>query len=136
MESRFLTDPESLRVLLRDFVKYMGFHAFGDPSVHCCPFPTPSGAALSAVVFLGESSITVHTYPEHSAVFIDVFHCRDFSPSKAFWRLVEGFYMDMEQVSVKLLRRGISEDGVPIETCLDPWFVSWPVEKEVKVGGT
>ena len=126
-EKRFLTDQESLRVLLVDFVRAMGFHAFGAPYIRDCAFPSPVGGALSAVVFLGESSITVHTYPEHDAVFIDVFHCKEFDVSKAFCWLVSGFAMDVEQTTTLLLDRGISEAGIPLVTRVNPWFASYPV---------
>ena len=64
---------------LLDMAKKIGMTPHGEPKVEDYPLPDREGTALSGVVFLGESSITIHTYPEFQRVFLNVFSCKDFS---------------------------------------------------------
>jgi len=74
-----MRDKGALRQWLLDMAKEIGMTPYGRPKVVDYPFPEREGTALSAVVFLGESSITIHTYPEFKHVFLNVFSCKDFN---------------------------------------------------------
>lgn len=120
-----LTQPDSLKRWMIECATIAGLHVFGEPVCYNYPFPLPpevrekiSGYSLSAVVFLGESSITVHTYPEFESVFIDVFSCKDFKPPEFVLTWIKKT-MQMEQCTAFLLQRGVNlNTGLPQETKL------------------
>lgn len=87
---------------------------FGEPQVLDYPFPGKEGTALSAVCFLGESSITVHTYPEYDFIFLDVFHCESFD-AKAVLDWVKKTLGISHPLSF-LLERGVDNLGKPMVT--------------------
>lgn len=113
-----LRDPVALKKCLIDMVDVAKMHRFGEPIINDYPFPGQDGTALSAVVFLGESSLVVHTYPEHEAVFIDVFHCMGFDPKALYEWIVDKFRMDLSATDIFVLERGLGNSGVPIITRL------------------
>lgn len=114
-----LGSPKKLGELMVEIAKKGKMTVFSGPHIVECPFPAPGGGlALSGVLFLGESSITVHTYPEFSTVFLDIFHCLPFDINNVFWLVVLRFEMDMEYVDTYSFRRGIGEDGRPVRTRL------------------
>ena len=106
-----LADGDKLRLWMAEITKVLGLLTFGEPRVLDYPFPGREGTALSAVLFLGESSMTVHTYPEFSFVFIDIFHCSSFDANKALDWIAESFKMQSSRTM--LLKRGIDADGQP-----------------------
>ncbi len=110
--TELLRDEEGLKKWLVETVKVGGMHQFGEPQVKDFPFPGQEGTALSAVVFLGESSIVIHTYPEHSYVFLDVFHCWEFDLAKIKDWVVES--LGISDPVVILLDRGLDREGKPI----------------------
>lgn len=102
------------KVLLRDWMigtaKQTGMTVFGEPQVVDFPWPGSAATALSGVCFLGESSIVVHTYPEYSFVFIDVFSCKEFEWGLVAETIARDF--EMESPSILILDRGVSKEGI------------------------
>jgi S-adenosylmethionine/arginine decarboxylase-like enzyme len=116
---QILSSPERLGDLLLEIARKGKMTVFSGPHIVECPFPAPGGGiALSGVLFLGESSITVHTYPEFDTVFLDIFHCLPFDINYVFWLVVDRFEMDLSRVDTYSFSRGIGEDGTPIRTRL------------------
>lgn len=112
-----LLDPKQLKEALCELAEIAKMHAFGEPQVMECPFPYPEGGiALSAVLFLGESAITVHTWPEKKTVWLDIFHCFPFDVEEVFEWIADTFQMDREAIHTDLYERGIDEQGNPVET--------------------
>lgn len=106
-----LGDPDQLRQCMFDIAEVGGMHCFGDPQIVDYPFPLqsdPSKPALSAVLFLGESSLVVHTYPEKDTVFMNVFHCLPFDVDTVFAWIVDKFQMDYEYIDADVLNRGLN----------------------------
>lgn len=73
-----LTDPHRLEALLRQAAKAAGaivlfghFHHFG------------AGNGVTGVLLLMESHISVHTWPDHGFVAVDIFMCGDAKPDVA-----------------------------------------------------
>lgn len=108
-----MTNPEDLKRWLKACAAACGMEAVGEATIMNYPWPGRKGTALSAVQFLGESAITIHTYPEFNFVFLDVFSCKDFD---AVWMVnwagttlrVQGSF------TVHVLTRGINhETGEP-----------------------
>jgi len=67
----------------------------------------PQGVA--GVLLLAESHMSVHTWPEHAYVSVDVYTCGDCDPDAAIPVLAEGF--GAAQVEVTRVVRGL--DGAP-----------------------
>jgi len=88
---KLMRDEEALGKWMLEVVEEVGMTAFGDPRIENYPFPQQDSVALSATLFLGESSITIHTYPEYGAVFLNVFTCKDFDPDKALAFICQTF---------------------------------------------
>jgi len=118
-ETELLRDEEKLREWLLETAKVGEMHYFGEPIVVDFPFPGQVGTALSAVLWLGESSILVHTYPEHSFVFMNVFHCQEFNVKKVLDWIKESF--GITQPRTFLFERGIDKSGKPITTRPYTW---------------
>lgn len=119
-----LGSPKLLEQLMLDVARRGKMTVFSGPHIVECPFPSPDGGlALSGVLFLGESSITIHTYPEFKSVFIDVFHCLPFDVNLIFWLLVYRFEMDTAYIDTYCFERGLRE-GAPVRTrMLNSWGV-------------
>jgi S-adenosylmethionine decarboxylase proenzyme len=66
-----LADAAALRQLCLTLVASAGLHAVAD-LFH--PFET-AGGGVTGVVLLAESHLAVHTWPERSAVTLDVYVC-------------------------------------------------------------
>lgn len=56
-------------------------------------------------VILAESHISVHTFPDSSYVFVDIFSCREFDVDKAIDYLTEIF--GAQNVTTNIIQRGI-----------------------------
>jgi S-adenosylmethionine decarboxylase len=67
-----LGDVEALRTLFAAMVSGLGLHPVGDPLWH--KFPGPGG--VTGMVLLAESHLTVHTFPEHGSLCLNLFCCR------------------------------------------------------------
>jgi S-adenosylmethionine/arginine decarboxylase-like enzyme len=81
-------DCKSSRVTTeRDLKNYLGWISkalnltpYGEPQM--TGFPIEDGYAWTGSMVLGESLISFHTYPEHKAIYIDLFTCSDFDGDK------------------------------------------------------
>lgn len=93
-----LSSVKGLEAWLLNAVAFIGMRVIGGPYV--IEFPAGNGKerGLSGVIILAESNITVHTYPEYSYVFIDIFSCRDFSFDNTVQMVKETFGMEMPVV--------------------------------------
>lgn len=65
------------------------------------------GAGLTSVYLLSESHASIHTYPEHSACFIDIFTC-GFTCDPHKFDSVLSDYLQAGKVSRRILIRGES----------------------------
>lgn len=110
-----LTDPYSLRIFIRDLVRKGKMRLMGEITVQGYPHPSKLGSqAYSAFAPLAESSIVIHTYPEHSFIYLDVFHCAGFDVYSLFDWIEEE--LELDKPKTLLLDRGIDSMGTPIET--------------------
>ena len=110
---KLMKDTEALKSWLLKSARVAKMHPYGEPTVVDFPFPSRVGTALSAVCFLGESSIVVHTYPEFNFVFLDIFSCQEFNASEVVKFVKETF--GATKTTSYLFRRGIDmETGLPV----------------------
>ena len=75
-----MTQPDALRVLCLAAVERAGLHAVGELFHRFGPSPVVQAQGLpqggvTGVVLLAESHLAVHTWPELSAVTLDVYVC-------------------------------------------------------------
>lgn len=64
----------------------------------------PNGG-MTAVMILSESHASIHTYPEHSACFVDIFTCGEHCYSACFDKVIRD-YLEPQDVSTMLVDRG------------------------------
>jgi S-adenosylmethionine decarboxylase len=113
-----MTQPDALRVLCLSAVERAGlqavgelFHRFGPPPVvlaQCLP-----QGGVTGVVLLAESHLAVHTWPELSAVTLDVYVCNIGADNsdlahQVLNELIAAFAP--QQVERHVLQRGVSEN--------------------------
>jgi len=67
-----LADPATLRELFARMVAELGLHPVAEPQWH--QFPGPGG--ITGLCLLAESHLSVHTFPEHGSLCLDLFCCR------------------------------------------------------------
>ena len=117
--TKLLKDPDALKNWMLNTIELLGLHSYGEIRIYDYPFPGREGTALSAVIFLGESSFTVHTYPEHSFIFIDIFHCHNFDIKKCHKWVTESLGID--KPVTYLFKRGLDRSGKPVP--ITPAFI-------------
>jgi S-adenosylmethionine decarboxylase len=66
-----LADPGVLRALLDRVIAELALRRVGDAVWHV--FPEPGG--ITGLCLLAESHLTVHTFPEHGALCLNLFCC-------------------------------------------------------------
>ncbi len=94
-----LGDVEALRALFAAMTAGLGLHPVGDPLWH--KFPGPGG--VTGMVLLAESHLTVHTFPEHGSLCLNLFCCRP-RPEWAFEAELRARF-GADQVTVRALDR-------------------------------
>lgn len=60
---------------------------------------------FTAVAILAESHISLHTWPEHDYLALDIFMCGDAKPERAL-RVLEGYFTPAS-VETNVIRRGL-----------------------------
>nr|WP_237703615.1 adenosylmethionine decarboxylase [Erwinia sp. Ejp617] len=72
-----LNDEDHLAKIMRDAVAASGATILNETSHKFIP------EGCTALLLLSESHASIHTYPSHSAAFIDIFTCGDCNPNLA-----------------------------------------------------
>lgn len=67
-----LADLAALRALFARMVRELGLHPVAEPQWH--QFPAPGG--ITGLCLLAESHLSVHTFPEHGSLCLNLFCCR------------------------------------------------------------
>jgi len=74
-----LCSKESIKILLTNLVRITEMTALREPIVEQLINPDePICCGITGVVILKESLIDIHTYPEHRAIYISIFSCKEF----------------------------------------------------------
>ena len=66
-----LADPDAMRGVFDAMVKELSLHPVGEALWH--KFPAPGG--ITGMLLLAESHLTVHTFPEHASLCLNLFCC-------------------------------------------------------------
>ena len=80
-----LMNHTTLSKWMVELCEVMGMTPYGEPIIQDFPFPGGSDVP-SAYLFIKESAIVVHLYPEFDYIYLDVFSCKKFDASKAIDR--------------------------------------------------
>ena len=112
-----MTQPDALRLLCLASVQRAGLHAVAELFHRFGPSPVVQATGLpqggvTGVVLLAESHLAVHTWPELSAVTLDVYVCNIGADNSALAHrvlneLIEAFAP--QQVQRHVLQRGVPE---------------------------
>ena len=102
-----LRDLDALADLCDAIVRDLALTPVGEPRWH--RFPAPGG--VTGMVLLAESHLTVHTFPEHGALCLNLFCCR---PRPA-WDFVAGLaaHLGATDVSVREAARAYAPALAP-----------------------
>ena len=94
-----LADPAALAALFDEIVRDLALRVVGAPLWHV--FPEPGG--ITGMCLLAESHLTVHTFPEHGSLCLNLFCCRP----RPEWDWGAGLsrHVGAEEVSVRQLER-------------------------------
>jgi S-adenosylmethionine decarboxylase len=94
-----LADLRALRALFDAMVKELALHPVGEALWH--RFPAPGG--ITGMLMLAESHLTVHTFPEHASLCINLFCCTPRDPWS--WDVRLGDLLGAERTHVRTLER-------------------------------
>jgi S-adenosylmethionine decarboxylase len=98
-EARRLCSMRALQTLFAAIIRDMSLNVVGQPQWH--EFPTPGG--ITGVCILAESHLTVHTFPEHQSLCLNVFCCTPRDAWDFSAQLAE--YVGATRVEVRVLER-------------------------------
>ena len=71
-----LADPEVLRALFARLITALELHAVAPPQWHAFPAIHHGLGGVTGMALLAESHLTVHTFPEHGSLCLNLFCCR------------------------------------------------------------
>lgn len=107
-----LSTSERLAEMIRELVYHMGMEPVGDPIIKefDSVYNRSDLGGLSACQFIVTSSITIHTYPEHQYIDLDLFSCLPIPGFAVDW-LVD--YLQLEPDEYLTLHKRGSFDSLP-----------------------
>lgn len=100
-----LASEELVRGLLERYPGQIGMTKIAGPHVQRYVGSKPEDWGVSGFVLIAESHITIHTFPEHAHVWIDVFSCKGFDAELAT-RIVEEAF-ELKEIQTRTLERGL-----------------------------
>jgi S-adenosylmethionine decarboxylase len=94
-----LKSKDALAGLFDDIIRDLKLHVVGMPAWHV--FPHPGG--ITGVYLLAESHLTIHTFPEHGTLCLDLFCCR----ARPEWDFEAGLsrHLGASAVGVRVVER-------------------------------
>jgi len=103
-----LMNHATLSKWMLELCEVIGMTPQGKPIIQDFPFPGGSDVP-SACLFIKESAIVVHPYPEFDYVFIDVFSCKKFDTDRAI-KFIEDT-LGVVKRTTYLFQRGIDMES-------------------------
>ena len=103
---RELLGSETLvRKLLNTYPGEINMTKISEPFVFEYSGVKPEDWGVTGFVIIAESHISVHTFPEHGYVWVDIFSCKEFEAPGAVDKIVETF--GLSHVTENILERGL-----------------------------
>jgi S-adenosylmethionine decarboxylase len=100
-----LSSEELVRGLLDCLPERIGMTKISAPHVQRYVGEKPEDWGVSGFVLIAESHISIHTFPDHGHVWVDVFSCKGFDEDKAVSDVCDAF--DVQSIDTKRLERGL-----------------------------
>lgn len=102
-----LASVPALRAVFATIIAELDLHPVGDALWH--QFPSPGG--ITGMQMLAESHLTVHTFPEHASLCLNLFCC---TPRQAWsWDTRLRTLLDADHVTVRVFARDYVGVAVP-----------------------
>jgi len=102
-----LKDLKFILKFLNDLPILINMHKISEP--HAIDYPGRQGSfdngGISAVVIIAESHISIHTFPSHRYMSVDIFSCKEFDVEKATGFIIKSF--EAKKFEKKILNRGL-----------------------------
>lgn len=76
-----LQSCQQIEDYINSVCKIFNLKAIGIPTIHKF---SGGGGGITAAQVLGASLLSLHTYPEHGILYIDIFSCEEFDYVEAF----------------------------------------------------
>ena len=105
-----LTSPATLAALFTEIVADLDLHVIGPPVCH--KFPGHGGVTGFAI--LAESHLSVHTFPEHASLCLNLFCCRP--RAELDWAARLGAHVGATEVEVRRAERDYVSEGVVVRS--------------------
>ena len=99
-----LADENVVRAILERYPQEMGMTKIAPPMVVRYKGSKPEDWGVSGYVMIAESHISMHTFPERSLIWADIFSCKDFDAAPILEDLKRQFRL--REMDVQLLDRG------------------------------
>jgi S-adenosylmethionine decarboxylase len=103
---RELLSSEALVANLLDaFPGEIGMTKISQPHVQRYVGEKPEDWGVTGFVIIAESHISIHTFPDHGYVWVDVFSCKEFEAPQALQIVTDAF--KLTRVTERILERGL-----------------------------
>ena len=100
-----LSSEEVVRSLLDSYPGEINMTKISEPFVLNYSGEKPEDWGITGFVIIAESHISVHTFPEHGYVWVDIFSCKEFEADGATGRIIKDF--GLTHVTQKIHDRGL-----------------------------
>jgi len=112
-----LADPDVLRALFARLVTALDLHPVAPAQWHAFPAMNGAKGGVTGMIMLAESHLTVHTFPEHGSLCLNLFCCRerpdwDVQSELAPFVAAKGFSVHVRRVEREVSAPGIVRRGV------------------------
>jgi S-adenosylmethionine decarboxylase len=100
-----LSSEEVVRSLLDTYPGEINMTKISEPFVLNYSGEKPEDWGITGFVIIAESHISVHTFPEHGYVWVDIFSCKAFETEGATERIIHDF--GLTHVTPRIHDRGL-----------------------------
>jgi len=100
-----LANAEIVRNLLERYPGRIGMTKIAPPHVQRYVGEKPQDWGISGFVLIAESHISIHTFPEHRYLWMDIFSCKGFDAAQAVEDVRQEF--DLAGMRTHVLKRGL-----------------------------
>ncbi len=100
-----LADENVVRAILDLYPEELGMTKIAPPTVVRYKGTKPEDWGVSGYVMIAESHISLHTFPERSLIWADIFSCKDFDAAPVVDDLRRRF--GLREMQVSILDRGL-----------------------------